>query len=356
MKRLQTMPLTLLAVVSGASTVACSQLADFDLKQCTKDADCAKANVSDDAGVETMYTCDTKAHVCVAEDKPVNTGCSMDADCRDRGPGTESNICENNMCVGPECTGNAACATKLGTSAAICQKNRCEDPVWGCLDDDPPAPKAKFNFSAVVIDLNTNPVAGAVAESCRPMPGTGCGALTGGPVATDAQGKVMFDVTAGTRGFDGLFRVEADGLIPLEFHTLGLVSRDVAITDQAPLVMVPTGTIHNFGLLGGKDIDESTSAIITMRFYDCMDRPAEGLFIDPRGSPNSFFFSSGESFTPNVDATGTSEQGIGGVVNLNPGLETLDIIDVESQRVLYTFPIYVHANTTLLAYVHAKDR
>ena len=48
------MPLTLLAVVSGASTVACSQLADFDLKQCTKDADRAKANDSDDAGVETM--------------------------------------------------------------------------------------------------------------------------------------------------------------------------------------------------------------------------------------------------------------------------------------------------------------
>jgi hypothetical protein len=352
------MLLTVCATLSGASAVACSQLADFDLKQCTKDADCQKANVTDDAGVETTYTCDTKAHVCVAPDVPVDTTCMKDADCRNRGTGTESDICENNTCTNPECTGNASCVTKLGTNAAICQNNRCEDPVWGCLFDDAelPAAKAKFKFSALVIDLAGNPVAGAVAESCRPMPGMGCGTLTGGPVATDTEGKVGFDVTAGTRGFDGLFRVEADGLIPLEFHTLGVVREDLSITEAAPLVMVPTGTIHNFGLLGDKDIDESTSAIITMRFYDCMDRPAPGLFIDPLGSPNSFFFSSGESFTPKVDATGTSEEGIGGVVNLNPGLETLNITDVESQRVLYSFPIYVHANTTLLAYVHAKQR
>jgi hypothetical protein len=93
-----------------------------------------------------------------------------------------------------------------------------------------------------------------------------------------------------------------------------------------------------------------------MRFYDCMDRPASGLFIDPRKSPNSFFFSSGEGFTPVVNATSTGEEGIGGVVNLDPGLETLTVTEVKSGRELYSFPIWVHANTTLLAHVHANDR
>jgi hypothetical protein len=346
-KRIQSTLFSWLCAGLVAPATACTLVQDFDVKQCSKDKPCSELG-------EAYADYECVSNVCV---QPVDRPCSEDVDCQDRGAGTENNLCENMSCVAPECTSNEACIEQLNTDDAVCTNGRCEDPVWGCLFDGHDVPTAKTKLTVgvpVIVYPAQTPAVDTLGDACLSSP-PNCPVPIQGNVEPE-DGRFEFTLQGvSTRGFGGFLRFQKEGYLPLQYRFFRPLLGDLEVSTDSPLVLLQEGTIANFGILVGQTIDEETSAMITMRFYDCTGAPAAGLRVNAERSPMTFFYKSNDRYEPTTNVEATDEYGIGGLANLSQGDETLTVVQISTGRQLYSFPLTIVGGTFYLAFVHAKD-
>lgn len=337
---------SVLGIAAGAaivSSLSCTLVADLDVKQCSKDSDCGKYG-DQFAG----YACQDE--ICV------DFKCSDDASCRARGGTYADNICVEQECVAPECKMDMECSETGPT--ATCKSGRCVDEVWGCLNDPPPADAPKtLKFEAPVIDFVTrNPTTMTRAFLCRSSP-PGCNPPVSGPHGLNAMDLLSIPINnVGATGFDGYIRVEAEGELPLLFVFPRPLRNDFVVDSTKPLALIRPGTIDQFSVLfPGVMVDEDTTGLITLRLFDCLDRPAANLRLALNTSMGERFYVTDAEFKPDVDAVATDEAGIAGLMNVPPGLQTINVIYNPTNEELFHFRAYTQAATFTLGFVYAKD-
>jgi hypothetical protein len=337
-----------MAGAASVTSLSCTLVADLDVKQCSKDADCGKYG-DQYAG----YACQDE--VCV------DFKCSDDASCRARGGTYADDICnEDKECVPPLCTMDTEC-TGAGPTAT-CKSGRCVDEVWGCLKDPPPADAPKtLTFEAPVIDFSTRqPTVNTRAFVCRPP---NCDPPVSGPHALDSQGKLSITLEdVGSTGFDGWIRVEADNPmtmepeLPLVFVFPRPLRENFVVDASRPLALIRPGTIGAFSaLFPDVSIDEETTALVTLRLFDCLDRPAANLRLNLAVPRMERFYVTDAAFQPDTTAVATDEAGIAGLMNVTPGLQTINVIYNPTGEELFHFRAFTQARTFTLGFVFAQD-
>jgi hypothetical protein len=344
---------SVLPILAGAAIVmslSCEWIADLDVKQCSKDADCGKYG-------------DQYAGYACQDDVCVDFKCTDDASCRARGGAYADNICDatEKMCVAPECKMDMECQGDDGSPTATCNLGRCVDETWGCLKAPEVDAPETLNFQGPVIDFSFGhdrvKVPGARALLCRSSP-PGCMP----PVKTavsDSNGLVKIKIdNVLPGGFDGYIRIEAEGFMPTEFPFPRPLRRDFVITDSSPMAVLTVDTINSFTAYfesQGLVFDAAEKALITLRLYDCQDKPANNLRLTTNGSAAARFYITDDAFAPDLDSSGTDEAGIGGLANVDPGYQTISVIYNPTGKELFHFRILSAKATFVLGFIHAKD-
>lgn len=197
-----------------------------------------------------------------------------------------------------------------------------DGPDWSCLDTAPPemplvGPRApQLLQSLQVLSSATNLVPPNVSVRACAQRDTECLAPLTPPTPIDAEGWVDLMLY---EGFDGYLEITADTLVPtMLFYADPL--------DAARSVdTVPVGVIENAVLPGLAQAIGAAQApelgLVYLRAFDCRGVPAPGVTysIDRAGSP--FYFVGG---LPSATANETSEFGLGGFVNVSPGVVVVD--------------------------------
>jgi hypothetical protein len=343
---------SVLGLAAGAAIVtslSCTLVADLDVKQCSKDADCAKYG-DQFAG----YACQDE--ICV------DFKCSDDASCRVRGGTYADSICVEQECVAPECKMDMECSAAGPT--ATCKSGRCVDELWGCLNDPPPADSPKtLKFEGPLIDFATRtPTVNTRAFLCRSSP-PGCNPPVSGPHGLNTNGILSIPINGvETTGFDGYVRIEADNPdtmmpeLPMLFVFPRPLRQPFVVDGTRPLAMIRPGTIDQFSVLfPGVMVDEATTGLITLRLFDCLDQPAANLRLALNNSMGERFYVTDSEFKPDVDAVATDEAGIAGLMNVLPGLQTINVIYNPTGEELFHFRAYTQAATFTLGFVYAQD-
>jgi hypothetical protein len=346
------------AVRCGAPVLAafawlsgCTVINKWDVEQCKKDHDCGKhgAQYSD--------------YVCVDNLCRAFLSCTSDAQCQTRGGSLKDYICSDQKCVAPDCTTNDDCLEDSDRPTAVCMAGRCADPNWGCLDsNDEPSSPPTIKFTTAVQDLNTRKApAGMKAFVCASTD-KACASPIAGPFqATDTAGNISFSITGLTPvGFAGFIKFTSTNDLPLEFQFVKTpLTHDFTSPPTTPFAMVPPHTMEMFGVLAGKDVDETNSALLVMRVYDCEDKPAAGIKLTATRANSTldqtFFFTSDDTYMPNVDATATDTNGVAGLANVPKGSSTINVIHAASGYKLYDFSLTANPSTFILVFIHAKD-
>jgi hypothetical protein len=343
------------AIGIGAASLAslsCTLVSDWDeIKQCSKDADCAKYG-SQYAG----YAC--QDDICVEVTCAGADEAAADKSCRDRGGAYADNICEDQMCVEPECKKDEECLDTAPT--ATCEQGRCVDKVWGCLQaPEPAASPDKLKFQGPVIDFSLTGsrqrLKNGVGKLCRANP-PGCAtpALTR---AIDSEGILSINMTNVLPvGFDGYVRIEVPNFMPTEFYFPRPLRRNFVVEDSTPLAMLTPATIDAFtGFFQGVTIDPDETALITLRLFDCQDNPASNLRLAISDSPQARFYITDEQFSPNLTASATDEAGIAGLANVQEGYQTISVIYNPTGKELYHFTVRTNKRTFVMGFIHAQD-
>jgi hypothetical protein len=334
------------AMVIGAGAVAglsCTLVSDLDVKQCTRDADCGNYGPQYEG-----YACSDE--ICV------KFQCTDDASCRARGGNYANTICESQECVPGECTSDAQCE-EAGPTAA-CTFGRCVDEAWGCLFDGSTLPEANptVKWEAPVLGFFSRELPDNTrAFVCR-RADTLCMDPYSGPHVPRSDGVVSITIDKVPKsGFDGYVRIEADGHLPLEFQFAKPLRKDFIADETSAMIMLPPGTVDLFGTQVMRDFDEANSALMTLRLFDCQDRPARDLRLTAEPSATELFFSADQTFVAMIDAQATDENGIGGLAKIAPGIQTISVIHNPTGTELFNFGVGTRAATLVLGFLHATD-
>lgn len=228
-----------------------------------------------------------------------------------------------------------------------------EGPQNGCLDDAsrgnaPP----RLTFTLEV----TSPISGKAAEglavyACR-RADVDCTSPLAGPFAASADDVVTFtldDVPAA--GFDGFLRFTAPEHMPLALFFPHPVVRDYSNVGSLPLPMQLLGTIGAIGNKADREVDAATTMFVETYLENCQGQKASGLRLAAEPAPSELFFTIDESVALLVDGQPTDERGTAGLVDVPAGVQTIQVIEHDSGRVLHEFEVVARAGTHVHAYV-----
>ena len=79
---------------------------------------------------------------------------------------------------------------------------------------------------------------------------------------------------------------------------------------------------------------------------------ARKVRITPR---HPFFFTSDETYTPDVTAKATDATGVAGLANVPTGIPTVNVIHAASGYKLYDFKMTANPATFVLVFIYARD-
>ena len=238
------------------------------------------------------------------------TQCATTADCAKRGPAFASAVCAGGIC-------RAAGATDAG------------DP-WSCLANPPPAAPPPDADVAVTMAL-FDPVTPAPGRNGKPLPGIvirGCAKLDvvcANPivasVTTDADGNAKLAIPA---GFDGYLELTGPSIVPALWYFSPLPDAEAAPRSYNVGLLSPA-SFSQIAATVGASIDDTAGhsfnfALDCARSYGTF---GSGVSFTPsatRTGTRSFYLING---LPSTTATTTDGSGVGGFVNLKPGVLTI---------------------------------
>jgi hypothetical protein len=187
---------------------------------------------------------------------------------------------------------------------------------WTCLGDpaasSPSAAGAAGNasYSLPVRSLFGAPIVNLAVRICLPAD-PNCATPTGEVRGLTSEGFLVAQVPM---AFNGFFELQMDGHVPTVFHMRKPIVRD--LVDGLPLEPIPTaGVTQLAGLLNVELVPEF--GIVAVTVVDCQGARAPGAGLANTLGGRLFYFVNG---LPNVTASATDIQGLGGFANVPPRL------------------------------------
>jgi hypothetical protein len=247
-----------------------------------------------------------------------STQCSVDGDCRARG--FAQAVCTNRVC------------------------RPADEARWTCVERDPVPRVAEGETVEVTMELYdpVRPTVGLArvgVRACARLDVT-CATPLAGPVDTDAAGHATLTVPG---SFDGYLELKSTSAVPAIWFFSPRPIR--ATTYRVPLL-----SAAGFGDVAknsGATIDPARGHVFLFAL-DCdltfgTFAPGVSFSVEPaEATTRSFYLAGG---LPSTTATQTDESGIGGFVNLAPGVVTVRGSIVATKRPSGTASVLVRPGT-----------
>jgi hypothetical protein len=208
------------------------------------------------------------------------------------------------------------------------------DPRWACLGDTTAAGavalRPSVELSLTVVDIASNvPPPGLTARACSRLD-VSCLSPVATNVSVASDGALHLSVM---QGFDGYVELTSPSSVP----TMFFFNEQVMVNTADAFTIVSPMSLTALGASGGVAIDPQLGQLL-VRTFDCEGARASGVQISNRAGGEVFSFADG---LPVVGLDVTTADGIGGFVNVRPGLVFLQGIEVGSQRVSGTASVVV---------------
>lgn len=258
-----------------------------------------------------VLACLTSASCSVLIDKD-RVQCTLDSDCRERGPEFAGAVCTDSVCH--------------------------PDPIWGCLGTVvfPKPPPGMFTVTIHVRDLvNQSPIPGVTGRLCE-RPDTDCKAPLSGDIPATPLGDLQLPVRS---GFDGYVELNAPGRMP----GLYFIYPPVDANREIPLVpLLETGLVEALAELNMKTLVPDRGHIL-LGGYDCQHNPAEGITLsvtDADAQTAGFYVLNN---LPKIGAPFTDASGRGGFINVKTGIEAITANVAADNRKIATVSLLVRS-------------
>lgn len=254
---------------------------------------------------------------CSAIVQELTDRCNSNSDCRDQGEAYKDAVCLDGLCRSTKPPGPVD-----------------DGSPWGCLANltFKPAPTDNatvfFRYVDPITDL---PVPGVSVQSCGNIDPLCMNALAG-PVVTDADGRAQLpfstqNAAMGVTGFLGYFYLSGAGRMP---HIYSV--HPPMIQDRNSFFRVVTGPeIKNFAAIAGVTLNPERSLVI-INSFDCQNQPtAKSTYsIIGADAETKFLYLSGG--LPDPTSTQTDGSGTGFIANVEPGIITLEVVNLDAGR------------------------
>ena len=223
---------------------------------------------------------------------------------------------------------------------------------WDCLErgDEPlPVPSvAQTNervvYSVQFVDLSTGRIyPDAQVRACG-VADINCEAPVTNTLSVDAQGWVDLPLF---RNFAGFLEVTSSEALPYLFYLTGPL---VASAVEYPIVTVSLTSIGSLVQLLGVDPEPGTG-FMALRAFDCEGNTAPGATVSGANEGVPWYFVDG---LPNTTATATGPDGLGGFVNMPPGLAVVDLKAPTGVSIRGAQSFVVRPNWVSAAYVRPR--
>lgn len=240
-----------------------------------------------------------------------------------------------------------AFGTPLGTcAAAACMPDCATDVLWACVGNYVwPAPQGD---SAVVryqvLDfVSLKPVVGLSVKACDRRDPDCHGSFDSG--FTDGSGHIELEVPMlekstygiGESGFDGFLLVEGEGFPP----TYRYQSRPIIGPSDSSFSLATLATIAASAQTVHAPLDPERGILI-IEAWNCVETRAAGVRfeVDTADEQSTGFYFAG-GLPAKLEAT--TSAGMGGYINLRPGLTTVRVVDTATNREVARSSAHVHA-------------
>lgn len=187
---------------------------------------------------------------------------------------------------------------------------------WSCLggEVEPPAlpvtPGARAIYRLQLVNLGTpDPVPGVSVRACS-VSDPDCKTPIGPPVMADEEGNVEIPLY---ENFVGYLEITGQGAVPYIFH---LPDDGLSNQEDFPLAMINLESYLSLSDVLNVTIDDLLGAI-AVRAFDCDGNFGEGVRLKNSQGGQGWYFAGA---TPTLDREYTDSSGLGGFVNVRPGL------------------------------------
>lgn len=226
------------------------------------------------------------------------------------------------------------------------------DPEWGCLAaTETPATLpvsarsvGRVVYSIQVIDLSTGQVyADARVRACG-VADINCENPVSDSLPVDADGWVDVPLF---RDFTGFLEVTSSAAVPYLFYLNEPLAES---TIEYPLTLVSLASLGPLVQLVGVQPQQETG-VVAIRSFDCLGNTASGVSLVSNNPGTPWYFVDG---LPSGGVSQTSAEGLGGMVNVAPGLAVVDVRAPTGLSIGGPQSVVVRANWLSVVYVRPR--
>jgi hypothetical protein len=209
------------------------------------------------------------------------------------------------------------------------------DPRWSCLDQPAPSSANPLVPTVQLVMAVTDTVTGGVPEglsarACAKRDASCSITPLAAPVSPSADGQIHLTVPW---SFDGFVEMTS----PSSVSTMYFVNRPLMRDTARSLAIISTLALNGLAMQARIPLDPMLGHVLIYAF-DCMGSPASDVELTNNAGGVPFIFVDG---LPSLGTAVTSQQGIGGFVNVSPGFAVLQAHRVDGARLLGTTNVLV---------------
>jgi hypothetical protein len=210
------------------------------------------------------------------------------------------------------------------------------DPRWACLDESPPntaAPNVPtIDLALGIADTVTDTVPeGLTARACDSLDAN-CDTPLLTEVVPSEDGVLHLRVA---QGFDGYIELRSPSTVP----TMYFVNRALMLDTVRSFAVISTMALNGLAMQARVPLDAALGHVL-ISVFDCMGAPASDIQLVSDAGGVAFVFVDGR---PAVGRDVTSEDGVGGFVNVPIGYAVLEGRRANDGRVLRTTNVLVRS-------------
>jgi hypothetical protein len=204
--------------------------------------------------------------------------------------------------------------------AGILQGGSLVDPAWACLDSsapaEPPPEVERVSFTLPVVDSATGlPPPDLTTFACQLIDVNCLTPVNPEPVGVSEDGLVHLSLPF---EFGGFVEIRSSETVPSLFFVHEPLRQD---TVTQPLPLISTGALVALATNNGVSLDSTNDGLLLIRTYDCDGESAANVHLSTDRGGQLFTFVGG---LPLVGDNPTSDDGIGGFINVPPGFARVE--------------------------------
>ncbi len=209
------------------------------------------------------------------------------------------------------------------------------DPRWACLDGPSTAGavalRPEVELILTITDAGTNgPPAGLRGRACQRLD-IGCITPLVEGVSVSIDGALHLPLS---QGFDGFIELTS----PSSVSTMFFVNQPLMADTREAFRIINEMGLQALAASSGVTIDPGLGHLV-VRAFDCEGAPASNVQLSTNRAGGAVFsFANG---LPNAGADVTTSDGLGGFVNVPPGLVVVQGIELDGERISGTMSVLV---------------